>query len=132
MSMRDSFFDNRMETIINAGLKNSSTRLWSDYEYFKSLSCDFPVEKSNEPELATLYINQAYFKKKIYYHDLFVVGQATPMLNPPEDLENYVPEEDKVKILRPKYDVLSGQFLGLVETLAYLTVRGDKRVCFFG
>ena len=34
--------------------------------------------------------------------------------------------------MRPEYDVLSGQFLGLVETLAYLTVRGDKRVCFFG
>ena len=63
---------------------------------------------------------------------MFVVGQVTPMLNPPEDLENYGPEEDEVKTLRPKYDVLSGQFLGLVETLAYLTVRGDKGVCFFG
>ena len=94
------------------------------------------MEKSNVPELAILYINQACFNnkygKRIYYYDLFVVGQATPMLNPPEDLENYVPEEDEVKILRPKYDVLFGQFLGLVETLAYLTVRGNKRVCFFG
>ena len=134
LPMSDSFFDNRMETIINAGFKNSSTCLWSDYGYFKSLSCDFPVEKSNVPELAILYIKQAYlnnkYGKKIYYYNLFVVGQATPMLNPSEDLENYVPEEDEVKILRPKYDVLSGQFLELVETLAYFTVRGDKRVCF--
>ena len=131
----DSFFANRMETIINAGFKNSSTRLQSDYGYLKSLSCNFLVEKSNVPELAILYINQTYFNnkyvKKIYYYDLFVLGQATPMFNPPEDLENYVPEEDEENILRPKYYVLSGQFLGLVETLAYLTVQGDKRVCFF-
>ena len=33
--------------------------------------------------------------------------------------------------MRPKYDVASGQFLGLVETLGYLTVRGDKHECFF-
>ena len=61
-----------------------------------------------------------------------MIGQVTPMLNPPEDLENYVPEEDKVKILRPENDVVSGQFLELVETLAYLTVRGDERGSFFG
>ena len=54
------------------------------------------------------------------------------MLNPPENLEKYVPEDDEVKILRPKYDVVSGQVLGLVETLAYLTVWGNERVCFFG
>ena len=64
LSMNDSFFDNRMETIINPGFKNSMTRLWSDYEYFKSLSCDFPMERSNVPELAILNINQGYFTNK--------------------------------------------------------------------
>ena len=33
--------------------------------------------------------------------------------------------------MRPTYDVVSGQFLGLVEMLGYLTVRGDERECFF-
>ena len=88
--MSDSFYKNKMETIINGGFKSSSICLWSDYGYSESLSCDFPVEKSNVPKLAILYINQAYFNnkygKKIYYYDLLVVGQATPMLNPPEDL----------------------------------------------
>ena len=31
----------------------------------------------------------------------------------------------------PKYNVISGQFLGLVETLGYFTVRGDEHECFF-
>ena len=60
------------------------------------------MEKSNVPELAILYIKQTYFNnkygKKIYYYNLFVVGQVTPMLNPREDLENFVPEDDEVKI----------------------------------
>ena len=47
------------------------------------------------------------------------------MLNPPEDLKDYVPKDNEAKIVRPKYDVVSGQFLELVETLGYLTVRGD-------
>ena len=115
-----------MGTIINPGFKNSRTRLWSDYGYFKSLSCDFPMERSNVAELAILNINQVYFtnkyEKKIYYYDLFVIGQVTPMLNLPENLEKYVPDNDEVKILRPKYDFVSGQVLGLVETLAYLSV----------
>ena len=53
------------------------------------------------------------------------------MLNPPEDLKNYIPKENEAKIVRPKYGVTSGQFLGLVETLCYLTVLGDERECFF-
>ena len=42
------------------------------------------------------------------------------MFNPPEDLKNYIPKENGAKIVRPKYDVASGQFLGLV----------DERECF--
>ena len=53
------------------------------------------------------------------------------MLNPPEDLKDYVPKDNEAKIVRPKYDVVSGQFLGLVETLGYLTVRGNEREYFF-
>ena len=61
----------------------------------------------------------------------FITGQVTPILNPPEDLQNYIPKDNEAKIVRPKYNDVSGQFLGLVETLGYLTVCGDKRDCFF-
>ena len=85
--------------------------------------------------MAAFYKNQAYpsckNNKNTYYCDVFILGQVTPMLNPPEDLKNYTPKKNEAKIVRPKYDVVSGQFLVLVETLAYLTVRGDERECFF-
>ena len=64
LSMIDSFFGNRMDIIINAGFKSNSTRLWSNYGYFKTLSRDFPVENFKVLELAILYINLAYFNNK--------------------------------------------------------------------
>ena len=44
------------------------------------------------------------------------------MLNPPEDLKNYECQPSEAKIYRPKYDTVSGEFLGLFQTLGYLTV----------
>ena len=140
LSMTKSIFDGRMETTITAEkdlncFKRNRTYLWPSYGYFKQQACNFSVEKANMPEMRAFYVNQAYLSykdnKKIYYCDVFIIGQVTPMLNPPEDLKNYIPKENEAKIVRPKYDVASGQFLGLVETLGYLTVRGDERECFF-
>ena len=140
LSMIKSVFDGQMETTITAekdpdGFKRNSTDLWPSYGYFKQQACDLFVQKANMPEMTAFYVNQAYLSykdnKKIYYCDVCIIDQVTPMLNPPEDLKNYIPKENEAKIVRPKYDVASGQFLGLVEMLGYLTVRGDERECFF-
>ena len=40
-------------------------------------------------------------------------------------------KKNEAVIFRPKYDTVSREFLGLVETLGYLTVRGDSMECFF-
>ena len=137
--MTDSVFNSRMETTITPekdpnDFKRSSTDLWPSYGYFKQKACNFSVEKANMPEMTAFYVNQVYLSykdnKNIYYCDIFIIGQVTPMLNPPEDLKNCIPKENKAKIVRPKYDVASGQFLGLVEMLGYLTARGDECECF--
>ena len=121
LSITKSVFDGRMETTITTekdpdGFKRNSTDLWPSYGYFKQQACDFLVEKANMPEMTANYVNQAYVSykdnKKIYYCDVFIIGQVTPMLNPPEDLKNYIPKENEGKIGRPKYGVASGQFFG--------------------
>ena len=45
--------------------------------------------------------------KKIYYLDVFVIGQVTPRFNPPEALKNYIPKNNEAKMVRSKYDVAS-------------------------
>ena len=81
------------------------------------------------------YINQGYLSykdnKNIYYVDLFIVGKIVPLLNQPEDIEQYVPKDNEVKLLCPKYNTTTGSFLGLENCLAYLTVRGDYHEQFF-
>ena len=69
--------------------------------------------------------------KKFYYNDVFIIGQITPLLNQPQNIEEYVPKEVELKILRPKYDAKTGTFLGLEYCLAYVTVRNDLQEQFF-
>ena len=87
------------------------------------------------PENTIIYINQAYqsYKdnKKVYYEDYYLLGQVNQCLNPPEDLKNYECHLNEAEFYRPKYDTVTDEFLGLYETLGYLTVRGDNQECFF-
>lgn len=137
--MTKNVFDGRVETTITAekesSFKRNTTDLSKNYGYFKQQAYDFLIEKSNLPEMTVLYMNQAYqsYKgnKKIYYCDLFILGQVIPFLSPLEDLINYEPLSNEAKIIRLKCDVVSRQFLGLGEILGYLAVRWEDRDCFF-
>ena len=85
-------------------------------------------------EMTIFYVNQiseSYKNdKKIYYCDYYIIGQVIPSLNSSADLTDYKVKPDEAKIIRPKYDVESGKFLGLDEILAYFVVCGDKDGCF--
>ena len=39
------------------------------------------------------------------------------LLNQPEDLDQYVPKDNEVKLLRAKYDTTTGNFLSLENCL---------------
>ena len=128
----------RTETTISTEkeqAKKNSTDLWRKNGFFSSQVCDFSLEKANLPESTIFYLNQVYLSykdnKKLYYTDFFIAGQITALLNQPENLEEYTPQESEVKILRSKYDATSGNFLGLENCLAYLTVHGDFQEQFF-
>ena len=93
------------------------------------------IEKANLPENTIIYINQAYqsYKdnKKAYYADHYLLGQVNQCLNPPEDFKNCECQPNETKFYRPKYDIVTGEFLDLYETLRYLPVCGDNQECFF-
>ena len=94
LSMAKNVLDGRVETTITAEkeacFKRNTTDLWKKYVFFKQQACNFSIEKSNMPEMIIFYLNQAYQSskgnKKSYYSDLFILGQVTPCLNPPENL----------------------------------------------
>ena len=113
----------------------SAERVWRQYGFFDSGKSYYSMEKVNYPENTILYLNQAYLtvkeNKTIYYRDFFVLGQIVEAANPPEDIATYVLKENKVKMIRPKSNAETGEFLGLYETVRFMVVRGSPDEVFF-
>ena len=113
----------------------SAERVWRQYGFFDSGKSYYSMEKVNYPENTILYLNQAYLtvkeNKTIYYRDFFVLGQIVEAANPPEDISTYVLKENKVKMIRPKSNAETGEFLGLYETVRFMVVRGSPDEVFF-
>ena len=131
------FSDNCVETAITAektSFKRNTVDVWPGYGYFKQQPCDFTIEKENFPENSIFYLNQSYQSvkgnKKIYYANMFLIGQVNECFNPPEDLHSYECGDQEEKMYRPKYDKMMCAFLGLYETLGYIMVRGDPQEHF--
>ena len=73
------------------------------------------MKEVNYPENTISYVNQAYLtvqkNKKIYYCDHYI-GQIVEACNPPENIDTYMCKDREVKIIRPCYNVNTGEFLG--------------------
>ena len=87
------------------------------------------------PENTLFYVNQGYqsYKdnKKVYSNDIFITVQIMPLEHQPKDIESYKLKNDEVKILRSKYDPVSGEFLGIEYCIGVITVRNDPEEQFF-
>ena len=63
-------------------------------------------------------INLLRTTKKVYYNDVSIITQIMPLSQQPKNIEDYELKEDEVKILRPRYDPVSGKFLGIEHCVA--------------
>ena len=109
--------------------------MWKNHGFFGTESCDFGIEKANMPENTIFYVNQGYqsYKggKKVYYNDLYIIAQIMPLAQQPKDIESYQLKDDEVKILRARYNPISGEFLGIEYCVGLITVRNDAdEQCF--
>ena len=93
------------------------------------------MEKVNIPENTLFYVNQGYqsYKdnKKVYYTSVFIIGQIMLLAHQSKDIESYELKNDEVKILRPKYDPINGEFLGIEYCVVLITVKNDPDEQFF-
>lgn len=124
------------KNLASAFAAHTSTYLWSQQGFFKNQRYDaFAILQANLPELTIFYLNQGslHYKndQKIFYGDHFILGQVIPLAELPADLSSFKLKSNEVKLLRPKYNVSDGKFLGLIETIGYITVRGDPGETFF-
>ena len=121
-------------TAQNEDVKNS-INLWPNFGYFGTDSCSFSIEKTNLPENTVFYLNQGYqlrkYRKKVYYTDAFIIAQIMPLAHQPADIKSYVLKENKIKILRSRYNPVSGDFSGFEYCVGMITVRNDPQKQFF-
>ena len=101
--------------------------MWKSHGFFGTESCDFSIEKASMPENTLYYINQGYqsYKdsKKVYYNDVYIIAQIMPLAMQPKDIGSYQLKDDEVKILRARYDPISGEFLGIEYCIGFITVK---------
>ena len=62
---------------------------------------------------------------------MFILAQIMPLTQQPKDIESCELNDNEVKILRPRYDPVSGEFLGIKYCVALVTVRNDQEEQFF-
>ena len=86
-------------------------------------------------ENTVYYVNQSYQSyednKKVYYNDLYIIAQIMPLAMQPKDIESYQLKDDEVKKLRARYDLASGEFLGIEYCVGLITVRNNADEQFF-
>ena len=123
--------------------KSSSRKLkwtdcWPDSGYFKQDCNKFSLVKANAniPEMTLFYLNNAslYASKNddtYFYAENYIIAQIIPLANSPTDLSTYELKPDEVKILKTQYNVSTGQFLELIESIGQIAVRGDAGETFF-
>ena len=76
------------------------------------------MQKVNFNENTLTYLNQAYVtvtkkKRKTFYCDYFILRQIVKASNPPHDVVPYTLKECALKMVRPKYNIITGEFLGI-------------------
>ena len=54
-----------------------------------------------------------------------------PLAMQPKDIGSYQLKDDEVKILRARYDHISGEFLGIEYCIGLITVKNDADEQFF-
>lgn len=54
-----------------------------------------------------------------------------PLSHQPKDVESYELKDDEVKTLRPRYNMETGEFLGIEYAVSVITVRNDPSENFF-
>ena len=113
--------------------KISGERVWRSNGYFRDVRPDLKLEKRNIPENCPMHVNQAFLStvkngKLAMYNHNFIIGQIIPAANQPEDISTYECAPNEVKLYTCIYDINTGEFKGVRESLAYCLTPKYKSV----
>ena len=87
--------------------------------------------KANFPENTLVYINNGSVSvvkggQTAIYLDCVILAQILPVINFPDNLENYQFEDNEVLLYVPLYNTQNGLYRGRKKSLANIVLRGDE------
>ena len=118
------------------GVEKAGKQVWQQVGYFGKVNPDYSCYKNDFPENCLVYINQAYLTVKerdtMIYCDYIILAQIIAFRSPPENVDEIIKNDKKlVKIYMPMYDITTGKFLGVKESVEYTMIRNEERETFF-
>ena len=117
------------------GVEKAGKQVWQQDGYFGKVNPDYSCHKNDFPENCLVYINQAYLTVKerdtMIYCDYIILAQIVAFRSPPDNVDEIIKNDKKlVKIYMPMYDVTTGKFLGVKESVGYIMIRNEERETF--
>ena len=112
----------------------SGENVWKNNGFFQDLRPDLNLEKKNIPENTLVYVNQSLLSTvkngdiAMYNHNS-ILDQLIVAANQPSDINAY--EKNYGELWCCIYDLITGEFQGVREQLAYIVLRGNKDGVFF-
>ena len=108
------------------GVEKAGEQVWLEDGYSGKINPHYSSHKNDFPENCLVYINQAYLTVKErdtqIYCDYTILGQIVVFRSPPagENIDDLIKNDKKpVKIYMSMYDITTGKFLGVKESVGY-------------
>ena len=122
----------RMQTMLS--LKDdkcdssSTEKIWKSNGFFGNQKTNLTIIKANFPENTLDYVNNgSIFAVKggqtAVYLGYVILVQILPVMNFPDNLDNYQYKDNEVLLYVPLYNTQNSLYRGIKKSLAYIVLR---------
>ena len=122
----------RMQTMLSLkddkGDSSSTEKIWKSNGFFGDQKNNLTIIKANFPENTLDYVNNgSIFAVKggqtAVYLDYVILAQILPVMNFPDNLDNYQYKDNEVLLYVPLYNTQNGLYRGIKKSLANIVLR---------
>ena len=122
----------KMQTMLSLkddkGDSSSTEKMWKSNGFFGDQKTNLTIIKANFPENTLVYVNNgSIFAVKggqtAVYLDYVILAQILPVMNFPDNLDNYQYEDNEFLLYVPLYNPQNGLYRGIKKSLANIVLR---------
>ena len=122
----------KMQTMLSLkddkGDSSSTEKMWKSNGFFGDQKTNLTIIKANFPENTLVYVNNGSIfavkgGKTAVYLGYVILVQILPVMNFPDNLDNYQYKDNEVLLYVPLYNTQNGLYRGIKKSLAYIVLR---------